>query len=299
MKHTKIGSIIVSQSIASISPDKTIEDALNHMQNNAVSSIVIVDSKNQPIGIFTEHDAIKAIANSLQKTTLLSEVIAGNLFMIKEDVYMHDAYIMMQNKGYRHIIVINKNDEFIGVVSEGDFLRHIGYIDIGTLKAVEDIMNEAPLMIESDTLIVDVAKMMSERHADTAIVMKSLKAHGVVRERDVTRYYANKNFSLEANVKEIIQEDLHFVVKSIPLQKAAEMMEKHGIHQLVVADSQEKIIGIINRHEVLKTIHGAYFETLLKTIREKHEDLTESQKSQQDLPTNDTARIESQSNANV
>ncbi|EDZ61302.1 diguanylate cyclase/phosphodiesterase with PAS/PAC sensor(s) [Sulfurimonas gotlandica GD1] len=299
MKHTKIGSIIVSQSIASISPDKTIEDALNHMQSNAVSSIVIVDANNQPIGIFTEHDALKAIANSLQKSTLLSEVIAGNLFMIKEDIYMHDAYIMMQNKGYRHIIVTNENDEFVGVVSEGDFLRHIGYIDVGALKAVEDIMNEAPLMIDSNALIVDVAKMMSERHADTAIVMKNLKAHGVVRERDVTRYYAHKDFSLDSTVKKIIQKDLHFVVKSIPLQKAAQMMEEHGIHQLVVADSQEKIIGIINRHEVLKTIHGAYFETLLKTIREKNEDLDESRKREEELQKKETAMNEAQSIARV
>jgi len=299
MKHTKIGSIIISQSIASISPDKTIADALNQMQEYAVSSIVVVDIKNKPIGIFTEHDALKAIANSLEKTTLLSKIIAGNLFMIKESVYMHDAYMMMLNKGYRHIIITNENDEFVGVVSEGDFLRHIGYIDTSTLKAVEDIMNEAPLMIESDTLVVDVAKMMSERHIDTAIVMKNLKAHGVVRERDVTRYYTQKNFSLEKTVKEIIQKDLHFVVKSIPLQKAAELMEEHGIHQLVVADSQEKIIGIINRHEVLKTLHGAYFETLLKTIREKNEDLDESKKREEELRKKDTAMNEAQSIAHV
>ena len=46
-------------------------------------------------------------------------------------------------------------------------------------------------------------------------------------------------------------------------------MQQHSIHQLIVINENEELIGLLNRHDILKAVHGAYFDFLLKTIDEK------------------------------
>lgn len=299
MNDIRLSAMLLRQETAQLSSTNTIEEASRYMHQHHVSSIIIVNDDNQPIGIFTEHDILKSIAKMLPKSTLLCEVMSKNLFMLNGLVYFNDAYIIMQSKGYRHVVVVDDNETLLGVISEGDFIRHIGFIELPIIKVAEDIMKETPLMIESDTLIINAAKMMHERHCDYAIVMDELKPQGLVRERDIAHFYLQEEFSANETVQKLIQEDLVFISPSIPLKQAVALMEEHGIHQLVVADSKEKILGLLNRHDVLKTIHGAYFETLLKTINKKNKDIDELKKRESELKQKEIIFNEAESLAHI
>ncbi len=299
MKNVHLSSMLLTQTIAQLSPRNTIEEASKYMHQHHISSVVIVGNDNHPIGIFTEYDVIKAIAKFLPKDTFLSDVMTQNLFILKGSVYFHDAYTMMQSQGYRHVIVIDDDEALIGVVSEGDFIRQIGFIEIPVIKVVEDIMKEAPLMIQIHTSIVDAARMMSERHCDYAIVIKDVEAQGLVRERDIIHCYVQEDFCADATVEKLIQEELHLISPSIPIQQAVALMEDHGVHQLFVADSKGKIIGLLNRHDVLKTIHGVYIDTLLETIKQKNENINGLKKREWELEQKDIALNEAQSIAHL
>lgn len=299
MKNLHLSSMLLTQTIIQLSPNNTIEDASKYMHQHHVSSVIVVDNDNQPIGIFTEYDVLKSIAKFHSKDTFLSEVMTKSLFILKGSVYFHDAYTMMQSKGYRHVIVVDEHETLIGVVSEGDFIRQIGSLEMSVIKVVEDIMKEAPLMIQSHTLIIDAARMMSERHCDYAIVMKDVEAQGLVRERDITHCYVHEDFCADVTVEKLICEELHLISPSIPIQQAVALMEEHGVHQLFVADSKGMIIGLLNRHDVLKTIHGAYIETLLETIKDKNEHIDELKKRESQLEQKDIALNEAQSIAHL
>ena len=299
MKDIRLSDMLHTQKIAQLSPLNTIEEASQQMHTHRISSIVIVNEMHQPVGIFTEHDILKSIAKMHPKHTPLHEVMSANLFMLNGSVYFNDAYIMMQSKGYRHVVVVDDEKMLLGVISEGDFIRNISFIELPIVKVAEDIMKEAPLMIEKDALIIHAAKMMHERHCDYAIVMDALKPQGVVRERDIAHFYLQETFSENETVETLIQEALVFVSPSIPLKHAVTLMEEHGVHQLVVADSKEKILGLLNRHDVLKTIHSAYFETLLKTISEKNKDIDALKKRELELKQKEIIFNEAQSLAHI
>ncbi|MDP3118907.1 MAG: EAL domain-containing protein [Sulfuricurvum sp.] len=299
MNDIYLSSMLLTQKTAQLSPTNTIEEASRYMYQDHVSSVIIVNKENHPIGIFTEHDILKSIARLFPKTTPLCEVMSKNLFMLNGSVYFNDAYLIMQSKGYRHVIVVDNNETLMGVVSEGDFIRQIGFIELPIIKVAEDIMKEAPLMINNDTLIINAAKMMNERHCDYAIVMDELIPIGLLRERDIAHYYLKEDFCENETVKKLIQEDLVFIAPSVSIKEAVAMMEEHGIHQLVVTDSKEKVVGLLNRHDVLKTIHGAYFETLLKTINEKNKSITQLKERELELKEKETIFNEAQSLAHI
>ena len=251
----------------------TIEDALNVMSADAISSVVIVDDKNHPIGIFTEYDVLKSISKNIPMATSLSDVMSKELFSVYEDIYLHDAYIRLTDMGYRHLIVINTQNEYLGIVSEGDFLRFMSLDYLSKAERVEQVMDKAPLIVQPDMSIQEVAKLMSEQYFEYAIITKDSKAIGIVDERTIAHYFIHTSSDEETKISRLISDKVYFIPKSILLQEAAKLLTKHGVHQLIVIDEQEYVIGLLKRFDLLKAIHGSYFEFLITTVEKKSEAL--------------------------
>ena len=105
----------------------TAAEALNVMSSDNISSVIITDENLRPIGIFTEYDALKMISNNIPTTVLLSSVMSKTPYTIIDTTYLHDAYILLTDRGYRHLVIVDENGIYQGIVSEGDFLRHMGF----------------------------------------------------------------------------------------------------------------------------------------------------------------------------
>ncbi|MDD2369134.1 MAG: EAL domain-containing protein, partial [Sulfuricurvum sp.] len=189
---------------------------------------------------------------------------------VDENVYLHDAYAMMAEKQYRHLVVINASGEFIGVVSEGDFLRHIGFEKLNKFKLVSEAMSESPLIVRLDTTLVAAAGSMKDRKCDYAVVLDGNHPVGLITERDIAHWCAHEKEASTVTVEKLLHRDFKIIQKNIPLQEAAALMEEHGIHQLIVEDEKGNLVGLLNRHDVLHAVHGAYFEFLIRVIDQKN-----------------------------
>ena len=273
MDELRLKNVVQYSLSGVLSQEDSVEKALNTMSQTAISSTVIVDKANHPIGIFTEYDVLKIIANNRSITTPLSEVMSMELFTILENTYLHDAYILLTDRGYRHLIVVNEQNEYRGVVSEGDFLRFMSLEHLSKLELVEQVMDRAPLVIEPTFTISEVAQLMSDRHCDYAVVVKNFKPTGIIDERTIAHHFIHASQSNTMVIDDLISDEIHFISKSISLHEAAKLLTKHGIHQLIVIDEEEHVVGLLKRFDVLKAIHGSYFEFLIETIEKKSEAL--------------------------
>lgn len=267
MKHTKLRSII-SRKVVTIKSGTSIGQALEMMANKSVSSLVIVDEAIHPIGIFTEHDALSCIAAKHPKETRLFNVMSHGVITVTLDEDIHDAYAVMSARGFRHIVVVDNQGTLVGIASQGDFLRHIGLEKFVKFKVTKEVMNKSLLMIEMFDTLEEAAQQMNERGVDYAIVMEKSFPKGLINEHDITLWMA-KSGDAQTVVKKLYHTDYPTIYESTPLQEAAAMMEQHGVHQLIVIDEEEKLVGLLGRDEVLQAIHGGYFEYLIKLVDEK------------------------------
>ncbi|MDD5052543.1 MAG: EAL domain-containing protein [Sulfuricurvum sp.] len=273
MNKLRLNSLIQFDKNGILKPNNTIADALNIMSTDSISSIIITDKDEHPIGIFTEYDALKIIAKGIPITDELSTIMSNKLFTVPDSTYLHDAYILLADKGYRHLIVTNEENKYLGIVSEGDFIRHMGFEHLSKIQIIEQIMDRTPLMIEPGTSIQQVAKLMSEQHSDYAIVIENLKPVGIVHERTIAHYFTHVTNTQKTPIDTLISKEIYFVSKSILLQEAASLLTKHGTHQLIVINDDNQVIGLVERFDVLKAIHGSYFDFLIQTIEQKSEAL--------------------------
>ncbi|WP_428739951.1 EAL domain-containing protein [Sulfurimonas sp.] len=269
MHNTKLKNILQYNDAGVVALESSVEYAIQVMSSDEISSVIVIDESKKPMGIFTEYDVLKVIAQNIALDISIKEVMTKNVVTISQNKYLHDAYVFLVESGHRHLIVVDEDEKYIGIVSEGDFLRFISLDYLGKMELVEEVMDKTPLIVEASSKIREVAKLMSEQHLDYAIVVQGRKPLGVVDERTITSYISKHVEHNGTPIKELISEKVHFIDKTLYLQEAAKILTEHGVRQLVVLNKEEKIVGLLRRFDVLKAINGSYFEFLVETIEKK------------------------------
>jgi CBS domain-containing protein len=106
------------------SSDMVVE-ALRLMRDNRVRSVLVIDD-DVLVGIVTQGDcAIKVLLPGLNaKHTPVGQVMTGNPVTVKPDDRLESCMVMMAERGFRHLPVLDAG-KVVGVVSIGDVVKDI------------------------------------------------------------------------------------------------------------------------------------------------------------------------------
>jgi predicted transcriptional regulator len=109
--------------------DQNIMSACNIMYANNIGSVIIVshDGNRGPLGIITERDVVRILGkldpNLLQ--TPLSTLMSKPIITIKESASINEATKIMNNKKIRRLVVVDKNNKMIGILTQRDIFKAI------------------------------------------------------------------------------------------------------------------------------------------------------------------------------
>lgn len=122
----------------STTPRTTVYDALRMMADKNVGALLVMDGE-QVVGIFSERDYARKVVlqGRSSKETLVSEIMTSKLTTIHPDQTIEEAMELMTNKRVRHLPVI-ENDHLLGMISIGDVLREIIYVQLIAIRQMED-----------------------------------------------------------------------------------------------------------------------------------------------------------------
>ena len=113
---------IMSSPALTAAPSDTLAEAAARMADRRVGSVVVVDGV-RPIGILTERDLIRfAAAGHDPSATKVSEWMTEDPHTVTSTTEVIDAWNTLQEKGYRHIPVVD-GGELVGIVSMRDLTR--------------------------------------------------------------------------------------------------------------------------------------------------------------------------------
>lgn len=274
---------ILSETTLSMNSSQTVAEALEVMSSNLISSVVVVDELSHPVGIFTENDALRIVVEAIDTQKQLQEVMTPNPLCVEQTLNIHDAYSLMETKGYRHLVVVDADKKFVGIVSEGDFIRHISFKELNKFSRVSDIISVSPLIITKDISIAQAAALMRSRKCDYAIALDdAMQPIGLVTERNIAQWRTNNN-TADENIETLLRVDFKVIKEDVFIHEAVTQMQKHGVHQLIVVNDSHNLVGMINRHDLLHAIHGNYFEHLIKSIEQKNETISNLDKLKEEL----------------
>lgn len=122
---------IMSKRVAKISADKPVSSVVESMRTGHCGSVVITNG-DEYAGIITERDIVlKILAEGKDPEKVTNrEVMSSPVFTIDENASIMEANDLMDLHRIRHLVVVNKKAEMVGVVSVRDLLHPVYLGDV-------------------------------------------------------------------------------------------------------------------------------------------------------------------------
>ncbi|MDA8124660.1 MAG: CBS domain-containing protein [Deltaproteobacteria bacterium] len=120
-----------TKEVWSISPKKTVFDALKLMAEKEVGALIVMDEnapvgKEKVLGIVTERDYARKIIlkGKASSKALVSEIMtpADKMYSVKPETPVEDCMVLMTGKRIRHVPVFD-GAKFTGLISIGDVVK--------------------------------------------------------------------------------------------------------------------------------------------------------------------------------
>ncbi|HQU82131.1 MAG TPA: CBS domain-containing protein [Pyrinomonadaceae bacterium] len=125
------------------------------------------------------------------------------------------------------------------------------------MKLVKDILASKGSDIWSiapESSVLDAIKMMAEKRVGALLVMQSVKAVGIISERDYARKVILRGKSSETTrVSEIMTADLVSTMPDETVENCMALMTEHHIRHLPVIEN-EKVVGVLSIGDLVKSI---------------------------------------------
>ena len=119
---------------------------------------------------------------------------------------------------------------------------------------VEDVMSRDVLIVSPDLTVPDVARMMSEKEATSALVVEHDKPLGIVTEHDfLARLLALNKEARTTKIREIMSSPVVDIGPEVSIFDAIVIMRKRNFSQLPVMQ-KGKLAGIVTLDSLLKFV---------------------------------------------
>jgi len=170
------------------SPETTLGDALQTMEDRRIGSMPVVDANAEPVGIFTRQDVIgRVVLPQRPLTVSMRDVMSAPAITLPIEATAGDAALVMAQRGIRHIVVRDDRGKVAGVVSERD-LFSLQRLSVRELASAIRRAADLPALVQCA--------------ADVRGLSHSLVAQGVAAGQ-LTRMISSLNDQLAVQILEL------------------------------------------------------------------------------------------------
>jgi len=113
-----------------VAESASIQDTARIMNDKKVSSLVILDENNNPVGLVSERDLVRKVCiNDLPTNRVTNkEIMSSPLITIDSESSASTATDLMLKNNVRHLLVIDNeskdNNQLIGIITPLDLVKY-------------------------------------------------------------------------------------------------------------------------------------------------------------------------------
>ena len=122
----------------SISPNATVFEALRRMADKDVGALLVMEADHL-VGMISERDYARKVIlqGKNSRDTLVGEIMTSKVITIHPDQTVQECMGLMNDHRIRHVPVVDEGEHVLGVVSIGDVLKDIIYVQKRRIKEME------------------------------------------------------------------------------------------------------------------------------------------------------------------
>lgn len=117
---------VTRKKLVTIYPQSTAQEAAKRMRSKKVSSLVVVEKGDAPVGIVTERDLVRNVCSRdiSSDSVLIQEIMSSPIVTIDVDASIEQAADKMIQNKVRHLL-ITENDRIYGIITPSDFTIYL------------------------------------------------------------------------------------------------------------------------------------------------------------------------------
>jgi|GEM_PF-438202 len=275
-QHTQLIDI-ASRKVICLRPHDTVAQAARIMADKRISSVVITNSEQYPIGIITESNILQTMQSGKAPETLLIDIMSTPVITVPESMMCLDGYQVCLRNNIRHLVIVNEHQQLTGIITESDFRQHINLSVLAGRRQVSAVMSRSVFSLSKQAHLLDTLDLMYAHRDSCVVIIDDQKPIGIITERDIVRLYSNNHQAVNVTLNEVMTKPVKTIPISASINEAAEQMLAAKIRHLVVTDANGDLAGLLSEHDLTQTMtlrliddkliqEGSFLSTLLNTL---------------------------------
>ena len=124
-------------------------------------------------------------------------------------------------------------------------------------EVVKEYMKTNVVTVTKDTILYEVAKIMTEKNIGSVIVVENGKPVGIITERDIVRAIG-RGKKLDTRAEEIMTASLITIKEDSPITGALALMRQFNIRHLPVVNDKGELTGIISIRDIARAVDDMF-----------------------------------------
>lgn len=147
-------SKIMTKNVVTLAMGRPVRDAISLMAWHSLSC-VIVEDKGRPAGIITERDVVHLYRTGAEIDTLqIEKTMSRPVITISDEVSVHEAALIMNQKKIRRLVVTDKKGRISGLITQHDIIKKF---ELKYIEFLKDIIRG------KEKILQETEKAMSEK----------------------------------------------------------------------------------------------------------------------------------------
>lgn len=232
LDEIRLDEIIANQQLITVEGGTNVGDCAKLMLNNDISSLVIVKANNDDNsvlnGIITKSDLLDAYARRFGGDVAINEYMTKKVLTVKPDESVHIVLLIMADGNVSRVIVVgDNNSKPVGIITSHDLLP------------------------ASTLLIADKSKPPLSQYRTKGKEIEMNENTGSTAANTGGLPFGMKRILL---AQDIMKFNPIMVTDYSNLVDAALIMRGNRISGLPVVDSNDKLVGIITKTDIIRAI---------------------------------------------
>ncbi len=200
---------IMVRKVITVDYTSSWQDALELMLEKRVGGCPIVDKEDKVVGIITERDILKFLANQTKLDGYVREYMTSGVITAEPDMTIEEAMRLMISKKIRRLPVI-RDGVLVGLITVREILKYFaigeafrvletGNVKDALQKPLTTLLSNEAIMSGRDTLtfrsnekISEVVRRMIEAGVGAALIVDDGRLEGIITERDLMGFLYSK-----------------------------------------------------------------------------------------------------------
>jgi CBS domain-containing protein len=111
--------------VFSILEEKSVLEAAQYLREKQVRSVGVVNADGQLVGVVSQSDISDKVAaeNKCPAWMKVSDIMSRSLITVTSAVSFDESLQLMERNGIYHLLIVETNGDYRGMLSVSDFLR--------------------------------------------------------------------------------------------------------------------------------------------------------------------------------